>query len=74
MQYKVIPLQQLLDWPSDWQLNPQYEEEFSQALAMALSHEASSGWELVTLYAVPQHSGRGYAVFCSTDKPAANLA
>jgi hypothetical protein len=61
----------LLEWPSDW--SPQYEEEFSQALAMALNHESSTGWVLVTLYAVPHHAGRGYAVFCNAGKPAANL-
>jgi len=70
MQYKVVPMQQLLEWPSDWQLNPQYEEEFSQALAMALNQESTSGWELVTLFSVPHHSGRGYAVFRDAGKSA----
>ena len=74
MQYKVVPVQQLLEWPSDWQLSPQYEEEFSQALAIALHQASSSGWELVTLFAVPNHSGRGYAVFRGANKSLPALA
>jgi hypothetical protein len=74
MQYKVVPMQQLLEWPSNWQLSPQYEEEFSQALAMALQQESASGWELVTLFAVPNHSGPGYAVFRAAGKSPPPLA
>ena len=69
MQYKVVPLQRLIEWPSDWQLSPQYEVELSQALAVALNHEASTGWGLVSLYSVPNHTGPGYAVFRSEGKP-----
>jgi hypothetical protein len=62
-QYKIVPMRELMAWPSDLTQYPQYDEEFTANLAAALKEQAGDGWELVTIYAFHHHSGPGYAIF-----------
>ena len=65
-QYKVVPMLELMAWPSDFTPSPKYDEQFVANLTAGLNHQSSDGWELVTIYAFHRHTGPGYAIFRRT--------